>query len=114
MEWPFGKVNNPSYIVLGCVVFLVIFTEKGIPWDENHHHSLPFGSLCPSASWPVANPSFWGLDQCLFLVPLKGGIGSIFHHPEGQDYKWYISGIFPAIWGIICHLPPFRGTRNNH
>ena len=48
------------------------------------------------------------------LVPLKGGIGSIFHPPEGKDYKWYISGIFPANWGIICYLPPFRGTRNNH
>ena len=20
--------------------------------------------------------------------------------PEGKDYKWYISGIFPANWGI--------------
>ena len=28
------------------------------------------------------------------LVPLKGGIGSIFHPPEGKDYKWYISGIY--------------------
>ena len=45
------------------------------------------------------------------LVPLKGGIGSIFHPPEGKDYKWYISGmtylpkwyisgIFPANWGM--------------
>ena len=34
------------------------------------------------------------LDQWLFLVPLKGGIGSIFHPPEGKDYKWYISGIY--------------------
>ena len=24
-------------------------------------------------------------------------------------YKWYTSN-----WGIICHLPPFTGTRNNH
>ncbi len=24
------------------------------------------------------------------LVPQKGGIGSIFHPPEGKDYKWYI------------------------
>ena len=24
------------------------------------------------------------------LVPLKGGLGSIFHPPEGKDYKWYI------------------------
>ena len=28
--------------------------------------------------------------QWLFLVPIKGGIGSIFHPPEGKDYKWYI------------------------
>ena len=28
------------------------------------------------------------------LVPLKGGIGSIFWTPqEGKDYEWYISGI---------------------
>ena len=38
--------------------------------------------------------------QGLFLVPLKGGIGSIFDPPEGKDYKWYISGIFPANWGM--------------
>ena len=35
-----------------------------------------------------------GMSQWLFLVPLKGGIGSIFHPPEGKDYKWYISGIY--------------------
>ncbi len=29
-------------------------------------------------------------NQWLFLVPLKGGIGSMFHPPEGKDYKWYI------------------------
>ena len=33
-------------------------------------------------------------NQWLFLVPLKGGIGSIFDPPEGKDYKWYISGIY--------------------
>ncbi len=22
--------------------------------------------------------------------------------------------VYAANWGIICHLPPFRGTRNNH
>ena len=30
------------------------------------------------------------LFQWLFLVPLKGGIGSIWDPPEGKDYKWYI------------------------
>ena len=28
------------------------------------------------------------------MVPLKGGIGSIWGPPEGKDYKWYISGIY--------------------
>ncbi len=45
--------------------------------------------------------------QWLFLVPLKGGIGSIFHPPGSAIYKWYISGIFPANWGMdyaIYHL----------
>ena len=43
------------------------------------------------------------------LVPLKGGIGSIFYTPEGKDYK-SISGIFPANWGIFfCHQAHLLG-----
>ncbi len=34
------------------------------------------------------------------LVPLKGGIGSIWGPPEGKDYKWYISGKNTANWGM--------------
>ena len=45
-----------------------------------------------------------------FWFPFKGGIGSIFHPPEGKDYKWYISGIFPANWGM-----DYAGNHfNNH
>ena len=46
----------------------------------------------------------------LFLAPLKGGIGRSHVSPPrfGKDYKWYISGIFPANWGMdyatLCHL----------
>ena len=40
------------------------------------------------------------------MVPQKGGIGSIFHPPEGKDYKWYISGIFPANWGMDYATDP--------
>ena len=41
------------------------------------------------------------------MVPLKGGISSIFHPPnEGKDYKWYISGIFPANWGMDYATDP--------
>ena len=29
----------------------------------------------------------------LFLVPVKGGLGTKNNFPEGKDYKWYISGI---------------------
>ena len=36
------------------------------------------------------------------MVPLKGGIGSIFHPPEGKDYKWYISGIYWPIGGLYA------------
>ena len=41
-------------------------------------------------------------------------VGSIFHPPEGKDYKWYISGIiFLPIggWTMPPIPPPFRGTR---
>ena len=38
--------------------------------------------------------------------PSKGGIGSIFHPPEGKDYRWYISGIFPANWGMDYAIDP--------
>ncbi len=47
--------------------------------------------------------------QWLFLVPLKGGIGDIVHPPIGKDYKWYISGIFPANWRIICYRSHLLG-----
>ncbi len=40
------------------------------------------------------------------MVPLKGGIGSIFHPPESKDY---ISGIVPANWGIICYRSHLLG-----
>ena len=43
------------------------------------------------------------------MVPLKGGIGSIWGPPEGKDYKWYISGKKPANWGIICHRSHLLG-----
>ena len=43
------------------------------------------------------------------LVP---GIGSIFHPPDGKDYKWYISGIFPANWEMdYATDPTFYGNQ---
>ena len=48
------------------------------------------------------------------MVPLKGGIGGIVHPPIGRKDTTYIPHIVLAFWGVICYLPPFRGTRNNH
>ncbi len=52
--------------------------------------------------------------QWLFLVPLKGGIGSIVHPPISRKNTTYIPLIVLAFWRVICYLPSFRGTRNNH
>ena len=39
------------------------------------------------------------------MVSLEGG--SIFPPPRfGKDYKWYISGIFPANWGMDYATDP--------
>ena len=51
-------------------------------------------------------------DQWLFLVPLKGGRWHII--PQLAVYTTYINHLYIAFWGVICYLPPFRGTRNNH
>ena len=35
----------------------------------------------------------------------------------GYDWTlfwWYTLMVYTANWGIICHLPPFTGTKNNH
>ena len=34
---------------------------------------------------------------------LSGMILQVWGPPEGKDYKWYISGISPANWGITCY-----------
>ena len=51
-------------------------------------------------------------DQWSFLVPLKGGRYHIITHLA--IYTTYIPLIYIASSGVICYLPPFRGTRNNH
>ena len=51
-------------------------------------------------------------NQWLFLVPLKGGR---WHSPSPNwQYIPLIYHLYIAFWGVICYLPPFRGTRNNH
>ena len=55
------------------------------------------------------------VDQWLFLVPVKGGrwhtIPQLAVYTLIYDLIIYI---YIAFWGVICYLPPFMGTRNNH
>ena len=54
--------------------------------------------------------------QLFRKVPLIGGmVGDIWKSPkDGKDYKWYISGIFPANSGIIYHQShPLREPGNS-
>ena len=51
-------------------------------------------------------------DQWLFLVPLKGGRWHII--PQLAGFLPLIYHLYIAFWGVICYLPPFMGTRNNH
>ena len=87
-----------------CIGFSNKWTY-GFPRQENHFRE--------KASKEKRQISMVGM-----LVPVKAGmVGSMFHPPRfGKDYKWYISGIFPANWGMdyATYLPPFTGTRNNH
>ena len=49
--------------------------------------------------------------QWIFQVPVKGGLGIIYNPPRfGKDYKWYISGIFPANWGMGYAIDFFLKT----
>ena len=52
------------------------------------------------------------LHQWLFLVPIKGGRDYI--TPQKAIYKWYISGIFPANWGMDYATDPtlYRNLKN--
>ncbi len=61
---------------------------------------------------------YWMLTvEWLFFVPVKGGRWHII--PQLAVYTTYIIYIYIyhlyiAFWGVICYLPPFTGTRNNH
>ena len=57
------------------------------------------------------SPNETMLYQWLFLVPIKGGR---WHIIPNWQYIPIIYHLYIAFWGVICYLPPFRGTRNNH
>ena len=75
----------------------VVSKNRGLKppkWMVYNNGSKPYEQMDDLGGFPIflERPIYpW-----LFLVPVKGGIGSILHPPEGKDYKWYISGIY---WG---------------
>ena len=76
-----------------------------------------FGPRCWLLDWTEPSTLMESpINQWLFLVPLKGGIGGIVHPPIGRKYTTYIPLIVLAFfWGWnMLPIPPFRGTRNNH
>ena len=71
-------------------------------WSVHQHLISSFGKF-----WAVKSTCQW-----LFLVPLKGGIGSIFHPPIGRLFFFfttYIPLIVLAFWGVICHRSHLLG-----
>ena len=67
-----------------------------MPQKLQPHREIMLRCLPPSAQW------------LLKWFPYK--VGSVAYNPPiGSIYHLYI-----AFWEVICYLPPFRGTRNNH
>ena len=50
--------------------------------------------------WDAGSPKWWDRWH---IIPNWQYIPLIYH-----------LYIYIAFWGVICYLPPFRGTRNNH
>ena len=89
---------------------LVVFVFPGAAGHVNP--SLPMCRRFVELGWEAQAPA--GSCQWLFLVPVKGGIGGIVHPPIGRKNTTNIPLIVLAFWRVICYLPPFTGTRNNH
>ena len=64
-----------------------------------------------AAKWdpkkPPSRPNGLPIVIVIVLVLVIGARDQKNPPEEGKDYTWYISGIFPANWVIICYLPPF-------
>ena len=82
---------------------------------NNHIHPSKMVVYWQRFSWMMGIPNLylhvshggWNREtsihpffQWLFLVPLKGGIGGIFHPPIGRKYTTYIPLIVIAFWGM--------------
>ena len=70
----------------------------GIVW-EAYHKGVPLLGV-PRISLDC---KLLTTSMVVEMVPLKGGIGSIFDPPEGKDYKWYIL----PIGGLYATDPTF-------
>ena len=66
-----------------CVCVFVGFSVRS-QVDDVVFHVLPPSESFERADALITQKKEKWVSQWLFLVPLKGGIGSIFHPPEGN------------------------------
>ena len=62
---------------------------------ETYHHSIGIETLMVVSGSPKTWDRWHIISQLAVKMPL------IYH-------------LYIASWGVICYLPPFRGTKNNH
>ncbi len=98
---PKMEVLNLIRLFLGWVFPYISLTYSLHKWVPPFWVPEKFGDTTPISQW-------------LFLVPVKSGIGGTVHPPIGRKNATYIPLIVLSFWGVICYLPPFTGTRNNH
>ena len=100
---------------LEATYFILLFRNScrypSIPLDIQGH-LLRFGIWTPKRY--LKHEASGGMTGCLGYLPQILLI-SIIPFPIVSIYHLYTTYcIVLAFWGVICHLPPFMGTRNNH
>ena len=98
-SWEIDGFSIPDSWISFDAIFDKKIWEKTTEWMQlppNFFHTKQLMQVCLKA-WLKLYWSFTSL-QWLFLV----------------QYIPLIPLIVLAFWGVICYLPPFRGTRNNH
>ena len=112
---------------LGFVFFLLVETGKkkrcGFFWGGGGGFSVGF---CQLKSWWFFGHHFfathfggWSNLMQMYSMVVSGSPKrwDRWHSPSPnwqEKYHLYIYHLYIAFWGVICYLPPFRGTRNNH
>ena len=134
MGGPGLKMNFPIKNWDIPAIAMLVYQSVAIPGCLNHnkhHQNLPSSrdvrtarrrvvrqnqSICQVHGFQptprnVAPFKIWTNNKVLY-IGYPGTINGCFWQ-QRVVYKWK-KVVYTANWGIICYLPPFRGTRNNH